>query len=580
MQELESLACDDGLLLYLDGTEQVLDAGTKVQTTLLTGESWQEAVPALYSLDAWVSEAALSDRHGRRANGSCPLDLSRLLRLAEAATDQPQVHADIQLVGNTTIKLRLQGTVRRIPWGNKGIEMPKNSGNGRDVMSGHIATGPRTWRVSLEARSIKLKSVSAKVFAAYSYAPLKMCKSGQSRATSRTFQTHPPVLARHNITTHLPKGFAAYSLTATKEALEAAFEESLHVEVWAQDAFQKDCLLGVAEVSLASAFSQPLRRSTRLPSMVHGFRVFDQVCLLGSAEEKLPDIVGEIRILFFVEDLGPASRAVRDSTRSTKAQDIDAAGNASTRPQRELGETLGKDAKVAEHDAEALTALAVEGLEALRSSPAYRIAYSLEVWKQQEEDRSNIRLKELETQLREELEEEYRQHELLRVQTFRQRQTELRELEQRAKKKLADIQQREISISAEASNSAAMNAQAKRKADLAIQACEEALRRQRAETEQALDFEKRKHAQLESRMKDLELETSEIRKRCSELQASLVKESTEATSGTASLSAEEELRGAALPADVQCRLHFKTSSSKLSILWSDIFKGHQGRELY
>lgn len=99
---------------------------------------------------------------------------------------------------------------------------------------------------------------------------------------------------------------------------------------------------------------------------------------------------------------------------------------------------------------EELRELALEGLKVLRSSPAYAVARSLELWRQQEEERARTRLQEkeggsakssakfLSGELRERLDEEYRQRELVRAQTFRQQQTELRELEHRAKKKLQD----------------------------------------------------------------------------------------------------------------------------------------------
>lgn len=535
--ELECLECDSGLLLCLDGATEVLSAGSKIQTTLLTGDSWQEAATALYGIEAQVveSQQGRDDARGRH----CPLDFSMLISVIEASSGQSEVGADVPIARNS-FKLRLKGTVRCIPWSGIGwknvhLDTVPKSGRGGKV-DAHIAAGPRTWRVSLEARSVKLKTSSATVFAAYSYGPLRCGPSA-----SRTFRTHPPVLARHNVTTHLPKGFAAYSLSATKEALEAAFEESLHIELWTRDAFRKDSLLAVAEVSLASAFSQPLRRSARLPSMVHGFRVFDQVCLLGSAEEKLPDIVGEIRILFFVEDLGPASVPVPSdgAVPDIRPNSVSSGNGPSDRSGHEVAVSL---ARFGQHDdPQALEALAAEGLEALRSSPAYGVAFSLELWKQHEEERAKVRLRECEARLREQLEEEYRQRELVRVQTFRQRQVELRELEQRAKKKLAEIQQREMSVNSELSNSAVVQEQAKRKADLAIQSCEEALRRQRAETAQALDFEDRKHSALESRLKELELEASEARKRGSELQATLA--SKEATDSSATLSAEHELRG-------------------------------------
>ena len=518
--------------MCLDGAKQSLGSGTKIQTTLLTTDSWQEAAAALYNLEAKVVKAVLSDQDA--ASAGYPLDLSMLLKAAESATrDQPAVSADAHVCGASSVNAQFKGTVRRVPWNGRsnGLQDLRADASIRDRGDeAHVATGPRTWRVSLEARSVKLKTCSATVSAAYSYGPLRACTStGAAEAKPWTFRTYPPVLARQNVTTHLPKGFAAYSLTATKDALEAAFQESLHVEVWTRDAFRKDSLLGLAEVSLGLAFSQPLRRSARLPSMVHGFRVFDQVCLLGSAEEQSPDIVGEIRVLFFVEDLGPSATPVasQSAPSSRKAQDVQI-----------VGSNLHLAAAVAND--QDLAALAAEGLEALRSSPAYAAAFSLEMWKQQEEERAKSRMQERTGQLREELEEEYRQRELLRMQTFRQRQAELRELEQRAKKKLQEIQQREISMTAELSNSAAQGAQAKRRSELAIQACEEALRRQKAETKQALDFEETKHAQLESRLAELELEASEARKRCSEVQAALANK--QAVDVSATLSAENEIQ--------------------------------------
>ena len=71
--------------------------------------------------------------------------------------------------------------------------------------------------------------------------------------------------------------------------------------------------------------------------------------------------------------------------------------------------------------------LALEGLKLLRSSPAYAVARSLELWRQQEEERAVVRLQEKEREMRERLEEEYRQRELQRAQSFRHQQAELRE---------------------------------------------------------------------------------------------------------------------------------------------------------
>ncbi|CAJ1450973.1 unnamed protein product, partial [Effrenium voratum] len=307
--------------------------------------------------------------------------------------------------------------LRRVPWSGSTKEKQLD-----------IATGPRCWRVSLEIRSVKLTTAAANIFVSYSYGPVF------AKNQPATFRTSPPVMARKGSTTHLPKGFAAYSLAATSAALRAAFEEPLHLELWARDSLRKDTLLGLAEVMLGSAFERPLQKSARLPSMVHGFKVLDQVCLLGSAEETSKEIIGEVRVLLFLEDLGPSSRPLPDQTLHAAVQDGPTARTPGTqRMPRSSPELSGSE----------LQELALEGLQVLRKSPAYAVAYALEAWRHSEEERARARLLERERELRERLEEDYRQRELQRAQSFRQRQQDLRELEQKAKKKLLEMQQRE-----------------------------------------------------------------------------------------------------------------------------------------
>ncbi|CAL1130931.1 unnamed protein product [Cladocopium goreaui] len=171
--------------------------------------------------------------------------------------------------------------------------------------------------------------------------------------------------------------------------------------------------------------------------------------------------------------------------------------------------------------------LALEGLKLLRSSPAYAVARSLELWRQQEEERAVVRLQEKEREMRERLEEEYRQRELQRAQSFRHQQAELRDLEQRAKRKLLEMQQREASVKSEMAKTKSLSEEARRSADLAIQSCEDSMRRQKAEAKQSHDFEMMRQTQLENRIKELEAEISETRVRCSELQSTLAKQAVE-----------------------------------------------------
>jgi len=89
------------------------------------------------------------------------------------------------------------------------------------------------------------------------------------------------------------------------------------------------------------------------------------------------------------------------------------------------------------------------------------------------------------------------------------------------------MQQREAAVKSEMAKTKSLSEEARRSADLAIQSCEDSMRRQKAEAKQAHDFEMMRQSQLEKRIKELEAEISETRVQCSELQSTLAKQAVE-----------------------------------------------------
>merc|ERR1719162_81420 len=123
------------------------------------------------------------------------------------------------------------------------------------------------------------------------------------------------------------------------------------------------------------------------------------------------------------------------------------------------------------------TTAALEGLQALRSSPEYSRAFQLELWKRAEEEKFRAYLKEEEASIREGLEDDYRQRELLRAKEFRQRQNELKDLEGKVRKKFQELQQREVAVASEEARVAAHLEEVKRRAERTVQEQEDASRR-------------------------------------------------------------------------------------------------------
>eukprot|EP00929_Paragymnodinium_shiwhaense_P080929 TRINITY_DN42247_c1_g1_i1.p1 TRINITY_DN42247_c1_g1~~TRINITY_DN42247_c1_g1_i1.p1 ORF type:complete len:835 (+),score=189.13 TRINITY_DN42247_c1_g1_i1:185-2689(+) len=163
----------------------------------------------------------------------------------------------------------------------------------------------------------------------------------------------------------------------------------------------------------------------------------------------------------------------------------------------------------------------LDGLNAIRSSPAYTSAYELELWKQAEQDKFRAYLLDQEKEQREKLEDEYRSKELIRSREFRQKQGELRELEAKVRKKLQDMQQREMALVAEETRVASLRDEVKRRADTTIQDFEGIAKRQVSEAQHLLQLEKASSRHLEERLAELEDDVKAARQRSRELEEEL-----------------------------------------------------------
>eukprot|EP00928_Gymnodinium_smaydae_P028006 TRINITY_DN21481_c0_g1_i1.p1 TRINITY_DN21481_c0_g1~~TRINITY_DN21481_c0_g1_i1.p1 ORF type:complete len:362 (-),score=90.58 TRINITY_DN21481_c0_g1_i1:248-1333(-) len=166
-----------------------------------------------------------------------------------------------------------------------------------------------------------------------------------------------------------------------------------------------------------------------------------------------------------------------------------------------------------------LSSLVADGLRMLRNGPEYAAAYELELWRRAEEKKFRAYLADLETRQREKLEEEYRQREIQRAQEFRQKRGELQNVEARARKKLQDLQQREVAVAAESARVASLRDEVKRRTDATVQDYEDTARRQVAEAQQSLQLERSRSRHLEERVKELEEEVTAVRRRAREAEA-------------------------------------------------------------
>jgi len=528
MQEVTGIG--RGPHLRCCGVEQPLKAS--MDNTLVLVDSWAEVPQALVELDVCIQVPMESSRDFVEL----PLDLSQLVVAASERGGGDTISArvkseDVPSLGDG---LGFVASVRSYHWASHGKLEP---GRTRDaeLWAEGLASDPRTWRVSVEVRSIRLTCCTANIFVMYSYEPLQQ---------PRPFRTNPATLARRNTTVYLPHAFAAYSLAATCEQMRVRLEDPLRVEVWHRDIYRKDNLIGIAEVGLGAVFDRPLQHSSTMPSMVCGFRVLDQVCpVVGAAEAPQTSSTGQagvIRLLLFLEDLGPTS-AQAHPLHPLQPHEVHG-GALAPAPSSSAADKVGDEAHI--HNVVASPAIeaarplvganvpahalpsasgsqATEVLKSVRESPGYSTAYELELWKRAEEEKFRAYLSEQETTMRERLEEEYRQRELSRAKEFRQKQSEFRELEAKVRRKLQELQQREVAVVTEEARVAALRDEVKRRTDLAIQEHEDACKRHATEAQHGLRLERDRSRHLEGRISELEAELATAKQRFKELEAEI-----------------------------------------------------------
>lgn len=559
------------LRLRCEGVEQPLGED-EVCLTLVLVDSWAEVSHALGELDICVQEG---DARELRLDISPLCEASSVHAGAPGGTDG--VSATISTTGALTAqeaKLSFAASVQSLRWSSAKSQLEAGRSKYTEIfLRGSEVNGQRTWRLSFELHSLRITGcASANAFATYIYEPLKQ---------PRPFRTNPPALARRNTTVYLQHGYAAYTLRTSRAELGALLEDPLRVEVWHRDAYKKDSLLGFVDASLAPVFDEPLQYSPSMPSMVHGYRVLDQACpvigvcsegSLGQARSAdggagpatlAPGKVGMLRVRVFLEDLGAAATDVAVDHRPAPT----AVGSASTSVPK-MGTISAESAPspavmadcveqsnplISRHPALTTGSGGGESLQALRNSPAYACAYELELWKRAEQEQFQARLAEQLATAKSGFEEEYRQKELSRARDFRLKQQELREVEAKVRKKLQELQQREVTLVADESRVAAMRDEARQRADLTVRECEDAARRQVAEAQHALKLEKDRSQHLSSRQVELEAELASAKKRCQDLEEELAAEAKrrreevlEAGGGAAAAAAKSETAAALL----------------------------------
>jgi len=479
-QELSSASRTNGtsgLDLRFDSVERFLDLSIrselpKVQYQFPLVDSWEDLREALSTLHVCLQ---MDDA----CEVEMPMDMSNLLAAINVDTVSTEVSAEVFCGPTNDLEAGLPflATLKRM---DVRSSPPLNGTRGElDIWekgSRLLAVGPRHWRLSIEIRSVRLTERGANVFVSYNYPPL-----GQPRP----FRTTPPNLVRKKATVAMPHSFAAYSLQSTFDELQARLQEALYLEVWHRDLYRKDSVLGISEADLSQLSSQPLERNLSklsMPMAVEGFQVLDQACPIIDGESESQ--VGSLRVVVFLEDLGlvPGTKVETSASRKGRAEKAQAVGPAVAAVKSQVKSQAAND------------------------EAPLKGAYELEMWRQAEEEKFRLYLVEQEQELQERLEEEFQQKEELRASDFAQRKAKLQDLELSTRKKLQELQERELAVVAEETRVSTLREEVQRRMGLAVSQHEDATKRDALEAEHSLELARQRSQFLEEQCQNLEVQ--------------------------------------------------------------------------
>ncbi|PFH34816.1 hypothetical protein BESB_068490 [Besnoitia besnoiti] len=401
--------------------------------------------------------------------------------------------------------------------------------NGLAATQTHAAA---MWRLSVDLVSLQLRgrppASQRAVYVHYSYAPF---------GPRHSFSTEPAVDCSSGEAVPLPKGFCAYTLTASPARLLQSLRLTpLELIVYHQAARASSPAagappgaqrLGTAVADLALLVQKPLRRHRQAP---HEYQAYSAVLpVRGDAPDA--ETIGHLHIQLYLEHLQPpASIEARASTLFSAE------------------ESAGRVCCV--------FLICGSGEEKM----SFTVAYELELWKQAEEAKFVAELKRREVQERERLLEQVRRVEQHKNQDLRARQEALQQLQLQLKQMAQQLQQKALELQSRENDLRSERERCMQAAARASEEATDATRRLREERNHAVHLEKQTSLMLQRQNEELQTEASRLRSRleCLEEENSELRQ--RVTSGpTAQLQSELKLKSYQV-ADLESRLAAMTAS--------------------
>ena len=496
--DLQSFLTGNGnLIIYLCQDTSVLGF-----TTVQLSELFSAPGPHLRVIEKVVSLMNGNQELVVSGDGKSPAIGVSLALTKEAQVDQVETSTNNQIKEVRALKTEKRGVTIEEPAMrtnpsqlNHAISLPKevqqNFKSIEEPVPTEIAVEnpqPAHWhqyRFSVDLRAVRdFQPKSANVFFKYYYTPF---------GTSAPSITHPPAsLVKSSQDALLPHSFCAFEFVMSPERLAIYFDAvPLVIEMWHKDEFAKDVPLGISTLNLATVLQQkPKIMGEEAKASVYSLDTFYLVSASGHDEDGCKK-VADLRVVLALEDFGPVEEEFVEPAPASSTVPAQSESKVKQAPSgNELPKTIQtKTAGPSEARRDTLP---------IHDTPEYKVAFELELYRQEEEKKFRAHLQAREADLLSQLVNEWKKRESERESTLKRKMDEIKVLETQFQNLITDLEARERKIDQGEEDLVHRRQDVEREFDRRIEEARDATRRLQEEFKHRIEIEKQKTADLEA----------------------------------------------------------------------------------
>jgi len=296
-----------------------------------------------------------------------------------------------------------------------------------------------------------------------------------------------PVEVKRNSETILPKSLCIFNFACTSSSLSNTFlAVPLHLEVWHKDRETKDVLLGTADLSLSQVVKAVREKAmTKLNGN-------DVITIKQSCSGQLPVVSGTnksialINVSVSLDDFGPSKEySVPDLVKPPPKSPVK----------------------------QAATQRAVVEDKPIRETDEYKTAVQLELWKSEQQEIFNRRMREFEVEHLKLLSEEFKKRDREREMLVAKRVSEYQELEKQLSDTITSLEKREQAVSKKEAEMKRLQQDFEREVKSHNDELEHKTKQLKSECDSKVKLEMDRRRLLEEHNKKLSVQVSDLEKK-------------------------------------------------------------------